>query len=298
MPLPVSVQVITLNEERTIADCLDAIARNDPAEVVIIDGGSTDQTVEIATRKGARVLTPGRLGRGASRRLGYHSTEFPIVAMVDADDRIDPNWLAVSLSELESGGYAALQSSLRTTGKATFWERGWNEYFKESIRPAADTIMVGHPAVYRTEALVATRNDIGHDHEDTQMSVDFQARGLRQGVGTAVSRRIVPTTFDENVYKWTMYGRGYRDFVAMHPDRKKAIMKHMLVTIPLVRGWRPVVRGHLEQPIFAAIMAASILCGYAFRPRVPAAGRDGADSTARRQAHLLVHAHPRRSWWR
>lgn len=201
MLLPVSVQVITLNEEASIGRCLDAIAVNQPAEVLVVDGGSTDRTVEIAREKGATVLLPGRLGRGASRHLGYHSTQQPYVAMVDADDMISPDWLSVSLQELESGSYAALQSQLRTSGNASFWERGWNEYFIESVRPADDTIMVGHPAIYRTDALVATRDDIGHNHEDTQMSVDFQARGLRQGVGTAISYRVVPVTMSENLEK-------------------------------------------------------------------------------------------------
>ena len=263
MPKPVSVQVITLNEESNIGPCLDAIAANDPAEVVVIDGGSSDRTVAIAEEKGATVLAPGRLGRGASRHLGYHSTDQPYVAMVDADDRISHDWLEVSLRELQAGDYAALQSSLRTTSTGTFWERGWNEYYIESVRPAADTIMVGHPSIYRSDALRGTRDDIGHDHEDTQMSVDFQERGLRQGIGTAISYRVVPDNKPENLEKWRAYGKGYRDFVNRHPERRRAILKHMLVTIPLVRGWRPVARGRLEQPAFAAIMAGSILRGYA-----------------------------------
>ena len=262
MPQPVSVQVITLNEESNIGACLDAILSNDPAEIVVIDGGSTDRTVEIATKKGARVIAPGRLGRGASRHLGYHSTNQPYVAMVDADDRISPDWIQVSLRELKEGGYAALQSSLRTTSLATFWERGWNEYYIESIRPTSDTIMVGHPSIYRTEDLLGTREDIGHDHEDTQMSVDFQQRKLRQGIGTAISRRVVPDNRSENVEKWRAYGKGYRDFVHKHPDRRRAILKHMLITIPILRSWRPVLRGRLEQPIFGAVMAVSIMRGY------------------------------------
>lgn len=263
MSLPVSVQVITLNEEANIAACLDAILVNEPAEIIVIDGGSTDRTVAIAEAKGARVLAPGRLGRGASRHLGYHSTNQPYVAMVDADDRISPAWLATSLAELQAGDYAALQSSLRAISRGTFWERGWNEYYIESIRPTTDTVMVGHPSIYRTDALTGTREDIGHDHEDTQMSIDFQERGLRQGIGTALSYRVVPTDLQENVHKWRMYGKGYRDVVRKHPDRRGRLLRHMFVTIPLVRGWRPVLRGKVEQPVFAAIMAGSILQGYA-----------------------------------
>ena len=270
MPLPVSVQVITLNEEANIGDCIRAIKVNEPVEIVVIDGGSTDRTIEIARSHGARVITPGRLGRGASRHLGYTSTDQPYVAMVDADDRISPDWLETSLKELQEGNYAALQSCLRSVSRRTFWERGWDEYYRESIRPAVDTIMVGHPSVYRTDALMGTRDDIGNDHEDTQMSVDFQRRGLRQGIGTAVSYRVVPDLWAENSSKWLAYGRGYRSFVRRHPERKRSIARHMLITIPLVRGWRPLRRGSFESPLFCAIMAATIVRGFVKGP-VPTA---------------------------
>jgi glycosyltransferase involved in cell wall biosynthesis len=260
--LPVSVQIITLNEEANIGRCIECVAVGGPAEIVVIDGGSTDRTVQIARELGARVLTPGRLGRGASRHLGYHSTSMPYVAMVDADDRIGHDWLETMIAQLEAGQYAALQGGLRVQSPRTFWERGWNDYFIESIRPSKDTIMVGHPAVYRTEALQGARNDIGHENEDTQLSVDFVQRGLRQGIASAFSFRVVPDERHENVMKWRGYGRGYRAFTTKHPERRRAIMKHMLVTIPFVRGFRPLVRGRVEQPFFAAAMAASIIQGY------------------------------------
>ncbi len=61
MPRPVSVQICTLNEEGNIGECLETVVANDPEEIVVIDGGSTDRTVEIAEAMGARVLAPGRL---------------------------------------------------------------------------------------------------------------------------------------------------------------------------------------------------------------------------------------------
>ena len=93
MPLTrnVSVQVITLNEGHNIRGALAAILDNNPGEVVVIDGGSTDATVAIAREMGARVLEPGRLGRGSSRRIGYFETHLPYIAFIDADDRINPD---------------------------------------------------------------------------------------------------------------------------------------------------------------------------------------------------------------
>jgi len=262
MAHPVSVQICTLNEARHIGECLEAVWANDPAEVIVIDGGSTDATAQIAKAQGARVLEPGRLGLGPSRQVGYRATELPYSAFVDADDRLAQDWIAVMLSEMQAGGYAALQSSLRAVDTGTFWSRGWNEYFIESVQPTADTTMVGRPAMFLTSALQSEGAELTSLDEDTHLSGRFELQGLRQGIGSAVAYRYVEDTWQENTRKWQSYGRGYRGFVAEHPERRQALLRHMTVTIPFGRTWRPVLRGRLEQPAFSLLMTANILSGW------------------------------------
>ena len=263
MPLPVSVQICTLNEAANIRPCIEALLANDPEEIVVIDGGSSDGTAEIAASLGARVLSPGRLGLGPSRRLGYMSATTRYVAFVDADDRVGPDWLAQMIEELEGGGYSALQSSLRAAEPSNWWTRGWDQYFIESVRPVADTNMVGRPALFVTADLQADPTEFASLDEDTHMSRAFEQRGLRQGIGHAVAYRYCEDDLASNAAKWRTYGRGYRGFVAEHPERRGAILKHMLITVPIVRGWRPVLRGAITQPAFAAVMGAAIIRGYA-----------------------------------
>ena len=259
---PVSIQICTLNEEKRLPACLKSVLANEPAEVLVIDGGSSDRTVQIAEAFGCRVLEPGRLGLGASRRLGYQSGTQPYTAFVDADDQLPPAWLSEQLSALKLGGYAALQSQLRSLTPQGFWGRGWNQYFIESVRPCADSTMVGRPALFLTSALQETDAALVSLDEDTHLSRRFQLQGLRQGIGESIAYRECELTWHENWQKWQSYGRGYRQFVVEHPTRRRALLRHMLVTIPLVRGWRPVLRGQVMQPAFAAIMAIGILRGW------------------------------------
>lgn len=258
----VSIQICTLNEADNIGACLEAVWANQPDEVIVIDGGSTDSTVEIARSHGARVLSPGRLGLGPSRQLGYGSTECLFSAFIDADDRIPPDWLAVMMRELEEGDYSALQSCLRALPEASWWDRGWDEYFTESVKPRADSPMIGRPALFRTADLLRVDTDLASLDEDTHLSRAFELMGLRQGIGSAVAYRRVERTWAENSRKWRSYGRGYRGFVDDNPDRRAAILRHMWITIPLVRGFRPVLRGHVTQPVFAFLMAYSIIRGW------------------------------------
>jgi glycosyltransferase involved in cell wall biosynthesis len=266
VPLPVSVQICTLNEEENIGECLETVLANDPEEMVVIDGGSTDRTVEIAESLGARVLAPGRLGLGPSRQLGWRSTACCYTAFVDADDRLPSDWLATMVSELEAGGYTALQSSLRAIETDSWWTSGWNQYFIESVKPTAETTMVGRPALFVTAELLREDEDLISLDEDTHLSRRFELRGLRQGIGTAVAYRHVEETWSENSRKWESYGRGYRGFVAEHPERRVSILRHMLWTIPVERSVGPLIRGKVRQPAFGLAMSVSILRGWFSKP--------------------------------
>jgi len=251
-----------LNEESNIAQCLASVQRTDPEEIVVIDGGSTDATVAIARASGANVIEAGRIGLAKQRRQGYLSTSCPYVAFVDADDRLEANWLEVLLSDVHEGHYSALQSQLRAKDPHNFWTRGWNDYFRESVQPTPSTNMVGRPALVSTKALRMIEDDPGMIIEDTEMSRTFEQLGLRQGIGHALSYRLCPDTYAGNSGKWQGYGRGYRQFIQQHPDRRRAILRHILWTIPIARSIRPLFRGNLSQPVFGVIMAGWILRGY------------------------------------
>jgi glycosyltransferase involved in cell wall biosynthesis len=85
----ISVVVITLNEERNIGACLDAVRWAD--EVVVVDSFSADATVAIARERGARVIQsrwPGMVG--TQRNVGLDAVAGAWVLFLDADERVTP----------------------------------------------------------------------------------------------------------------------------------------------------------------------------------------------------------------
>jgi len=80
-----------LNESRTIALCIDAVRRSletDPAlkfEIVVADNGSTDDSRQIATAHGARVVPVPQRGYGAALRGGIEAAAGKYVMFADAD---------------------------------------------------------------------------------------------------------------------------------------------------------------------------------------------------------------------
>jgi glycosyltransferase involved in cell wall biosynthesis len=92
----------TLNEERTIGRVIAAV-REAASEVVVIDSGSTDDTVRIAEAEGARVVHQPWLGNGRQKRVGEEQCSNDFVLDLDADEIVTPA-LAREIRQLFSGG--------------------------------------------------------------------------------------------------------------------------------------------------------------------------------------------------
>jgi rSAM/selenodomain-associated transferase 2/rSAM/selenodomain-associated transferase 1 len=83
-----SVVIPTLNEEESIGDCVARIRAIDPdVEVIIADGGSADETIRIAARKGVAVCSSG-LGRGRQLNAGAALASGSVVLFLHADTRL------------------------------------------------------------------------------------------------------------------------------------------------------------------------------------------------------------------
>src|SRR6059058_917880 len=98
--LDISVVVPARNAEHLIGDCLRSIAWSQPREIIVVDGDSTDATVDIALRHGARVLSDGGAGLPAARRMGAQASQGRWVALIDADVRLAEGDLGRLLDEL------------------------------------------------------------------------------------------------------------------------------------------------------------------------------------------------------
>jgi glycosyltransferase involved in cell wall biosynthesis len=99
-PLPdgFSVVILTLNADRDLPDCLASIANCD--DVVVIDSGSSDRTMEIAHAAGARVFARPFDNFASQRNYAQREIPFrhPWVFHLDADERMTPEL------RLECGG--------------------------------------------------------------------------------------------------------------------------------------------------------------------------------------------------
>jgi len=99
----VSLCMIVKNEAETLADCLRSVG-DLPAEIIIVDTGSTDRTVEIAREFGARVEHFDWIDDfAAARNESFNYATSDWIFWMDADDRLSPDNLIRLKQTLVSG---------------------------------------------------------------------------------------------------------------------------------------------------------------------------------------------------
>jgi glycosyltransferase involved in cell wall biosynthesis len=103
LPL-VSFVIPTLNEAYNLPSVLPRIP-NWAYEVIVVDGHSTDNTVEVARqlRPDVKILTESRRGKGAALQAGFRAAGGDIIIMLDADGSMAPEEAILFLSALIAG---------------------------------------------------------------------------------------------------------------------------------------------------------------------------------------------------
>lgn len=83
----VSVVIPTLNEAGNIAEALETIDREIayPKEIIIVDGNSTDGTLDIVRKANCKVIVEPRRGYGLALRRGMKEAKGDVIIMVDGD---------------------------------------------------------------------------------------------------------------------------------------------------------------------------------------------------------------------
>ena len=125
IPRKVSVVIPALNEGQGIGKTISAIPREAiqmmgyDVQVLVVDGGSTDETVKVAMDAGAEVIEEPRLGYGRAYKTGFANAEGDILVTADADATYPVEDIPQLLKTLEDG-----QCDFITTNRYAFMEKG------------------------------------------------------------------------------------------------------------------------------------------------------------------------------
>src|SRR5262249_15364240 len=97
-----TIVVPARNEEETIGNVLEVV-RHMTDDLIVVDGHSTDQTVVIARRCGARAVEDNGRGKGDAVRVGLAHARYPITVLIDADGSHDPGDIPKLVAPIVAG---------------------------------------------------------------------------------------------------------------------------------------------------------------------------------------------------
>lgn len=150
-PPKVSLFMIVKNEEKNLKDCLDSI-KNHVDEMIILDTGSTDDTVEIAESLGAKVYTSSQFdantliedfdfSRARNEALRHATGDWLI--WMDADDRF--NGTKWALSPEYDAYYINIEYGGTTYNQCRMFRNNWGIRFKGAVHefPVIDGCRLG-----------------------------------------------------------------------------------------------------------------------------------------------------------
>lgn len=120
-----SIIIPTLNEAPQIADAIASARALEPAEIIVVDGGSTDDTLA-AARLADQVVTAAR-GRASQQNAGAAASHGDVVLFLHADCRLEPDGLSQITTVLADARYVGgcFQQTIDAGGVRFRWlERG------------------------------------------------------------------------------------------------------------------------------------------------------------------------------
>lgn len=222
-PLDISVIVPTRNAEALIHDCLASIKRSNPREVIVVDGLSTDRTVEIARSYGATVLSDEGRGLPYARRLGAETAVSQTVALVDVDVRLGEGDLEQLLGEFRTEAYAALQAGLHSVSGSGYWGQALADHHRTGRSKNWFGVVA---TIFERDVLLQYGFD---DRFLSGEDIDLRWRLQQAGAKIGVSRRtVVEHRFDDTWEfakgQFVADGHGLGRMMSNHGARAKILL--------------------------------------------------------------------------
>lgn len=233
--LPITVIVPVRNSEHLIEGCLTSIFKANPAEVIVIDGLSTDHTLEIAQRFPVVIISDGGLGVPAARMMGVRAASNPIVGLFDVDIRIPDGALESLYKQFSGGQYDALQAGLISYSGQGYWGRALVYHHNNGRSKHWPGLMA---SLFKQQVLLDHPLDVRfRSGEDIEIRWRLKNAGYKMGVSsTTTVQHWFGDSYEFAKDQWLQDGKGLGRMVV-----KYGLRALPLIGIPLAGAARGIL---------------------------------------------------------
>ena len=234
----ISVVVCVKNEEKKIKKCLLSIKKNKiVTEIILVDGNSSDRTVDFAKPYVDKILLSKRKNLTADRQLGIDACKASFIAMIDADHILKKNDIFNLYNDLLKMNFDVVQSQLKIKNR-TFLNQLEQQAWDITHNFPGKRSMIGvAPCIFKKIIFKKIRfeDKITKTIDDTDFIFRLsKLKEFKYGIGNTKITQDHDSNLNSYIKKFLWYGRGDAEFVQKYPHKIFSILFHQLVRYPLL----------------------------------------------------------------
>lgn len=206
----VDVIMICLNDGPTIAQSLASLKRNHPRRIIVVDGGSTDNTQDLIRSQG---IEPVIVPAGVRRQILKANSQVQSgkVFLAEADQVFPDGILACLEGELTRLNVDGIQPTKVYRRDANWFERSHGRFLEVHRRSPGMTDFINGPQMWKShvwqEVTGATLGNEGYSF-DTELSERVRELKLRVAISASETEEIGQITFRRFIKRVRNYGYG------------------------------------------------------------------------------------------
>lgn len=211
--MSLAIIIPTLNEEKLLPEMLGSLKSlsPEPDEIILVDGGSGDRTIEIARTFGLRILEAERPGRAGQMNLGASAVSSDTLCFLHADTFLPSDFVTITETVLSDRRtvLAGFVSLMGRKGR-TRWFTSFHNYIKTFYAPLLFrpiSFLRGGRLLFGDQVMICRTQDFravgGFDsNQEIMEEADLCLRMVRAGLGRIRQVHRVVRSSDRRVAEW------------------------------------------------------------------------------------------------
>jgi glycosyltransferase involved in cell wall biosynthesis len=259
----VSVVLIVLNNVQNIGNCIEAILNQGVHNIIIIDGGSTDGTLDVIKRYPCQLHVIGKTGLSHARQFGVDQVSTRFVALVDSDNILAENCLITLRADLDASEFVGVAAQKRAFNNKNIYCRFQEWMNSKKVNKPGKKLVIGTPALYYSDVL---KKEVRYDQnvkfgDDTDLCYRLSLIGHSVGTGTGICYEKMVDNFKEFKAKAYLYGRADSEFFKKNKSRRHDIGTHALRNYLFKMSYHSIIEGKFYFLHLAIIYGTSRFLG-------------------------------------
>lgn len=215
----VSVVICVRNTAGMLRENLPAVRKELPdVELIVVDGNSTDGSVEIAAQY-ARVVSDEGKGLAFARQLGITSASRPFVVFAGPDNRMSRTLVSAMRRALQGNErLAGVAPQTDVMNERTYWERTTKYFFRYFINKPGFANVIGTPCMFKRDVILRVPYDVSISaaSDDTDLALRLLEAGYTLEILDVYTEEKSDLDRAAFIVRWKWYGKGDAEFYAKH----------------------------------------------------------------------------------